>query len=312
MHHGRPFSGETVTLKRWTDLRLEVILPAMSAVALALLPFLPVPVRNFLRKVHGPQLQQWFLGGWTLLVFAFLYIPILLLVIFSFNDSKLNIQWEGFTLKWYAALMGNETILHAFKNSMIVASVVTVLATTLGTVGAWMMYRYRFPFQRAIGLLIFIPMVMPEVLMGVSLLAEFVHLLKLPLGYVTLIIAHTTFCFPFVLVGIQARLQGLDPFLEEAALDLGATPAKAFWLVIVPYLMPAIIAGALMSFTLSLDEYIVSVFTTGAQSQTLPLKVYGMAKVGLNPQLNALSTLFIIGTIFLVLFSEFLTRRKHS
>lgn len=257
-------------------------------------------------------MQQWLLGGWTLAVFAFLYVPILLLVIFSFNDSKLNIQWEGFTLKWYAALFENDSIIHAFKNSIIVASIVTVLATLLGTVGAWMLYRYRFPFQRAIGLLIFIPMVMPEVLMGVSLLAEFVHLLKIPLGYTTLIIAHTTFCFPFVLVGVQARLQGLDPFLEEAALDLGATPAKAFWLVIVPYLMPAIIAGALMSFTLSLDEYIVSVFTTGAQSQTLPLKVYGMAKVGLNPQLNALSTLFIIGTIFIVLLSEFLTRRKTS
>jgi len=284
----------------------------MTAIALALLPFLPVPVRSFFRKVQGPRIQQWLLGGWALLVFAFLYIPILLLIIFSFNDSRLNIRWEGFTLKWYAALLENVTLLHAFKNSLIVASITTVLATVLGTVGAWMLYRYRFPFQRAIGLLIFIPMVIPEVLMGVSLLAEFVHLLKIPLGYTTLIIAHTTFCFPFVLVGIQARLHGLDPFLEEAALDLGATPVQAFWLVIVPYLMPAIIAGALMSFTLSLDEYIVSVFTTGAQSQTLPLKVYGMAKVGLNPQLNALSTIFIIGTVFLVLFSEFLTRRKNS
>jgi spermidine/putrescine transport system permease protein len=267
--------------------------------------------RSILKKYHGAQIQRWFFGGWTLLVFAFLYIPILLLIIFSFNSSRLNIRWEGFSLKWYGALLGNETLLTAFKNSLIVASATTILATTLGTIGAWMLYRYRFPFQRAIGLLIFIPMVMPEVLMGVSLLAEFVHLLKLPLGFATLIIAHTTFCFPFVLVGIQARLQGLDPFLEEAALDLGATPPQAFWLVIVPYLMPSIISGALMSFTLSLDEYIVSVFTTGSQSQTLPLKVYGMAKVGLNPQLNALSTIFVIATIVLVLFSELLNRRKN-
>jgi spermidine/putrescine transport system permease protein len=267
--------------------------------------------RSILKKHHGAQIQRWFFGGWTLLVFAFLYIPILLLIIFSFNSSRLNIRWEGFSLKWYGALLGNETLLTAFKNSLIVASATTILATTLGTIGAWMLYRYRFPFQRAIGLLIFIPMVMPEVLMGVSLLAEFVHLLKLPLGFATLIIAHTTFCFPFVLVGIQARLQGLDPFLEEAALDLGATPPQAFWLVIVPYLMPSIISGALMSFTLSLDEYIVSVFTTGSQSQTLPLKVYGMAKVGLNPQLNALSTIFVIATIVLVLLSELLNRRKN-
>jgi spermidine/putrescine transport system permease protein len=278
----------------------------MSAVA----AMSPPPRRSGLKKYHGAHIQRWLFGAWTALVFAFLYIPILLLIIFSFNSSRLNIRWEGFSLKWYGALLDNNILLTAFKSSLIVASATTVLATLLGTIGAWMLYRYRFPFQRAIGLLIFIPMVMPEVLMGVSLLIEFVQLLKLPLGYVTLIIAHTTFCFPFVLVGIQARLQGLDPFLEEAALDLGATPAKAFRLVIVPYLMPSIIAGALMSFTLSLDEYIVSVFTAGSQSQTLPLKIYGMAKVGLNPQLNALSAIFVIATILLVLFSELLTRRK--
>ena len=264
------------------------------------------------RRYSGARVQRWMFGFWTALVFAFLYIPILLLIIFSFNSSRLNIRWEGFSLRWYAALLENRTLLTAFQNSLIVATATTILATLLGTIGAWMLYRYRFPFQRTIGFLIFIPMVMPEVLMGASLLAEFVHLFKMPLGYMTLIIAHTTFCFPFVLVGIQARLQGLDPFLEEAALDLGATPAQAFRLVIVPYLMPSIVAGALMSFTLSLDEYIVSVFTTGAQSQTLPLKVYGMAKVGLNPQLNALSTIFVIATIALVLLSELLTRRKTS
>jgi spermidine/putrescine transport system permease protein len=203
-------------------------------------------------------------------------------------------------------------LLKALINSLIVASVTTVLATLLGTTGAWMLHRYRFPFQRTNGLLIFIPMVIPEVLMGASLLTEFVHLLNMPLGYTTLIIAHTTFCFPFVLVGVQARLHGLDPALEEAALDLGATPMQAFWKVIVPYLTPAIIAGALMSFTLSLDEYIVSVFTSSGESQTLPLKVYGMVKVGLNPELNALSAIFIAATIILVLCSQFLTRRKSS
>jgi spermidine/putrescine transport system permease protein len=264
------------------------------------------------RKYDGAWIRRWIFGVWTALVFAFLYIPILLLIVFSFNSSRLNIRWEGFSLKWYAALLENKILLTAFQNSLIIATVTTILATALGTIGAWMLYRYRFPFQRTIGFLIFIPMVIPEVLMGASLRAEFVHLLRIPLGYTALIIAHTTFCFPFVLVGVQARLQGLDPFLEEAALDLGATPAKAFRLVIMPYLMPSIVAGALMSFTLSLDEYIVSVFTTGAQSQTLPLKVYGMAKVGLNPQLNALSTIFVIVTIMLVLLSELLTRRKTS
>lgn len=244
------------------------------------------------------------------MVFAFLYIPIALLVVFSFNSSKLNIRWEGFTTKWYEALLANKVLVTAFENSLVVAVITTVLSTILGTVGAWMLHRYRFPFQRALALLIFIPMVMPEVLMGVSLLVLFVQFLKLPLGFATLVISHTTFCFPFVLVGVQARLQGLDPFLEEAAMDLGATPLKAFWKVIVPYLMPAIVAGALMSFTLSLDEYIVSVFTTGAQSQTLPLKVYGMAKVGLNPQLNAISAIFIAATVVVAIISHALARRK--
>ena len=258
---------------------------------------------------QGPAVQRAFFGGWTIGAFAFLYLPIVLLVVYSFNDSRLNLYWAGFTTKWYGLLFGNEVLLRAFQNSLIVAAATTTLAVIIGTSAAWLLYRYRFPAQQTLGLLIFIPMVMPEVLMGVSLLVLFVSL-GVPLGYGTLIIAHTTFCFPFVLVGVQARLQGIDPSLEEAAMDLGATPLKAFWLVIVPYLMPAIVAGALMSFTLSFDEYIVTIFTSGADSQTLPLKVYGMVLVGLNPQLNALSTLFIAATALLVIASQIFTRRK--
>ncbi|MBE2181728.1 MAG: ABC transporter permease subunit [Chthoniobacterales bacterium] len=258
---------------------------------------------------QGPAIQRAFFGGWTIAIFAFLYIPILLLVIFSFNESKLSLYWGGFTTKWYAQLFGNQVLLDAFKNSLIVGSAATVLSVFIGTTAAWLLYRYRFPAQQTLGLLIFIPMVMPEVLMGTSLLVLFVSA-GIPLGYTTLIIAHTTFCFPFVLVGVQARLQGLDPALEEAALDLGATPMQAFRLVIIPYLMPAIVAGALMAFTLSFDEYIVTVFTSGAESQTLPLKVYGMVKRGGSPELNALSALFIGATILLVLGSQFFTRRK--
>jgi spermidine/putrescine transport system permease protein len=269
----------------------------------------PVPSARRWWLPQGPAVQRAFFGTWTVGVFVFLYIPILLLVVYSFNDSKLNLTWVGFTTKWYGALFQNEVLLRAFKNSLIVAGATTALSVFLGTTAAWLLYRYRFPAQQLIGLLIFIPMVMPEVLMGTSLLVLFVTL-GIPLGYGTLIAAHTTFCFPFVLVGVQARLQGLDPSLEEAAQDLGATPLKAFWLVIVPYLMPAIVAGALMAFTLSFDEYIVTVFTSGAESQTLPLKVYGMVRVGLNPQLNALSTLFIGITALLVIGSQIFTRKK--
>ncbi|MGA0849047.1 MAG: ABC transporter permease [Chthoniobacterales bacterium] len=271
----------------------------------------PVPPARRWWLPQGPAVQRAFFGGWTIAVFAFLYVPILLLVVYSFNDSKLNLHWVGFTTKWYGLLFQNEVLIRAFKNSLIVAGATTALSVFIGTSAAWLLYRYRFPAQQLIGLLIFIPMVMPEVLMGVSLLVLFVSL-GIPLGYGTLIIAHTTFCFPFVLVGVQARLQGLDPALEEAAQDLGAPPLKAFWLVIVPYLMPAIVAGALMAFTLSFDEYIVTIFTSGAESQTLPLKVYGMVRVGLNPQLNALSALFIGITALLVIGSQLFTRKKTT
>jgi spermidine/putrescine transport system permease protein len=266
---------------------------------------------GMLCQLAGLRLQGLALGAWTAVVLVFLYVPIALLVVFSFNSSRLNIQWEGFSTQWYVALFSNKVLLGAFQNSLIVASTTTVLSTVLGTLGAWMLHRYRFPFQRALSLMIFVPMVMPEVLMGVSLLVLFVQVLNIPLGFTTMVIAHTTFCFPFVLVGVQARLQGLDPSLEEAAMDLGATPFQAFWKVILPFLMPAIVAGGLMSFTLSLDEYIVSVFTSGAQSQTLPLKIYGMAKVGLNPQLNALSAIFIAATFAFAICGYFLGKKKN-
>lgn len=278
----------------------------MSEAVTAVTP--PPPVKPW-RLPGGPKLQNWLFGGWTVGVFIFLYVPIVLLIIFSFNESRLNVQWEGFSLKWYGVLFQNERVLIAFKNSLIVAGATTVLATFIGTVGAWMLHRYRYPGKNFMDLLVLVPMVMPEVLMGVSLLLLFV-MCNLGLGYVTLIIAHTTFCFPFVLVGVQARLQGIDPFLEEAALDLGATPIQAFWKVIVPYLMPAIISGALMSFTLSFDEYIVTIFTTSAQAPTLPITVYGMVKKGLDPSLNALSTLFIFATIVLVIFTQTLKKLK--
>ena len=251
----------------------------------------------------GPALVRWLGGGWTALVFAFLYLPIVLLVVFSFNQTKSGFHWEGFTLKWYHELFHNQVLLQAFGNSLLIGLASTALATVLGTLGAWMLYRYRFSIHRTLEAFIFVPMIMPEILMGVSLLVLFV-ILNFHLGYLTVMIAHVTFTFPFVLVGMQARLQGMDPSLEEAAMDLGATPWQAFCRVILPYLMPAIASGALLAFSLSLDDYIVTVFVTGAESQTLPLKVYGMVRVGLNPQLNALSALGIVLTMILVFASE--------
>ena len=258
---------------------------------------------KFFRLPEGPKLVRWFCGSWTTLVFAFLYLPIFLLVLFSFNQSKSGFVWEGFTLEWYDALFHNRVLLQAFGNSLLIGTISTAFATFLGTLGAWLLYRYNFPAHRLMETFIFVPMIMPEILMGVSLLVLFV-LFSLPLGYFSVIIAHVTFTFPFVLIGMQARLEGMDPSLEEAALDLGATPSQAFFKVILPYLVPAIASGALLAFSLSLDDYIVTVFVTGAESQTLPLKVYGMVRVGLNPQLNALSALGIVLTMALVFVSE--------
>lgn len=242
-------------------------------------------------------------------MFVFLYAPILVLVAYSFNTSRLNIVWEGFTLRWYADVWANAPLMRAAKNSLIVASVTTVLSVVLGTLGAWVLHRYRFRARGALQMLVSIPVMMPEIIMGVSLLVLFATV-AMPLGFTTVIIAHVTFCFPFVLLAVQARLAGLDPALEEAALDLGASPWRAFWLVIVPALRPAIVSGALMAFTLSLDEVIVTYFTASPASATLPLRIYGMAKVGLNPMLNALSALFIVVTVAVVLFSERLKKLR--
>jgi spermidine/putrescine transport system permease protein len=266
-------------------------------------PLLP----SFWDRWSGLRLLDAGLGIWTGLVFLFLYLPILVLVVYSFNDSRLNVVWEGFTLDWYGRLWDNTRIARALKNSLVVAGFTTVLSVVLGTVGAWLLHRYRYRFGSTLQTLIAVPMIMPEIVMGISLLILFTTA-GLKLGFFTVIVAHTTFCFPFVLIAVQARLQGMDPALEEAALDLGATPVRAFFLVVVPYLRPAILSGALMAFTLSLDELIVTFFTASAQVATLPLLVFGMAKVGLNPMLNALSALFIVATVAFVLFSEHLRR----
>lgn len=258
-------------------------------------------------KFTGLKAMEWFLRSWTVLVFVFLYAPIAVLVAYAFNASRLNIVWTGFTLRWFEQLFSNAPLMRAASNSLIIAVATTILSVVLGTLGAWMLHRYRYRGAKSIQTLFTIPMVVPEVLMGISLLVLF-STAGIALGFTTVVIAHVTFCFPFVLVAVQARLHDLDPSLEEAALDLGATPLQAFWLVILPSLRPAIIAGGLMSFTLSLDELIVTFFTTSAASATLPVRVFGMAKVGLNPMLNALSALFVLVTVAVVVFSHYLRR----
>jgi spermidine/putrescine transport system permease protein len=202
----------------------------------------------------------------------------------------------------------------ALQNSLIIAAIATVAATILGTAAAWLLHRYRFPAAPLLAALVGIPIVIPDVVMGVSLLALFV-VARWQLGFSTVIIAHITFCFPFVMVALQARLAGLDPALEEAAMDLGATPFQAFVRVIVPYLLPAIISGALLAFALSIDEYIVTSFIASPDSTTLPMRIFGRARHGVDPALNAVSTIVIAATVVLVLAAEYarsLSRRARQ
>jgi spermidine/putrescine transport system permease protein len=282
------------------------------------------------RIPRGLRALNLFLGSWTFAVFVFLYVPIALLIVYSFNTSRLNVQWEGFTTDWYRSLWDDAVLIGSLKNSLIIAGVTTAISVVLGTLGAWLLHKYRFPLRRVLNTLVFIPMVIPEIIMGISLLILFTMVtawmeqwqaapgapawfsnLEFGLGFTTVIISHVTFCFPFVLVAVQARLADVDPALEEAAMDLGATPARAFWHVMVPYMLPAIISGALMAFTLSMDELIVTYFTCGSESQTLPLKVFGRVKKGLDPSLNAISTVFILGTAVLVVLAEWVKRRRR-
>ncbi len=250
------------------------------------------------------------LGAWTIAVMVFLYLPIVLLFVYSFNSSSQAIRWQSFTVAWYGRLWHDHELVDGLINSLIIAAFTTGISLMLGTAAAWLLYRYQFPGRRLIDALLLIPLIIPEVVMGVSLLALFV-VMRWDVGFATTIVAHVTFCFPFVMVGVRARLEGLDPSLEEAAMDLGATPLVAFTRVIVPYLRPAIISGGLLAFALSMDELIVTSFTASPESYTLPIRIYGRARLGLDPSLNAISALLIAFTTLLVLAAERL-RRLHT
>src|SRR2546426_894880 len=226
----------------------------------------------------------------------FLYLPIAILVVFSFNASKLSARWQGFSLEWYAKLFTDQALLAATVNSLIVATVSTVLAGVLGVLTAVALERQPFRWQGAFEGLLLMPIVIPEIMMGVAMLLFFV-MIKLPLSLLTMIIAHTIFNFPVVALIVRARLRKLDPRLEEAARDLGATPWVAFKRVTLPLLMPGIVGALLMAFTLSLDDFIISFFTAGVGSTTPPVKRYGMLESGGAAGGEGLSASFWLGSV---------------
>ncbi len=234
----------------------------------------------------------------ALLVYLFLYLPLAVVVVYSFNDSRLNAEWVGFTWRWYQVLLADEEMLQAAFNSVLIALGASLVATVLGTMAGLAMHRYRL---RVLPILVITPVAMPEILLGVSLLLFFIQVLHLTLGLVSVLIAHITFCVGFVAIVVRARLAGMDESVFEAARDLGATPWQVFRRVTLPLILPAVIAGALMSFTLSIDDFVITFFTAGVGVSTLPLQIYSMIKIAVTPEVNAVSTLLMLLTLAMIL-----------
>ena len=232
----------------------------------------------------------------ALVAYAFLYVPLIIVVVYSFNNSRLNAEWVGFTLDWYRKLFANEEMLAAAGNSLLIGLTASAVSTVLGTMAGVAMYRYK---TRLLPILVLTPIAIPEILMGVSLLIFFV-LINFTLGLVSVALAHIAFCIGFVAIVVRARLAGMDESLTEAARDCGATPWNAFRYVTLPLIMPGVIAGALMAFTLSIDDFVITFFTAGAGTVTLPLAIYSMIKIAVTPEVNAVSTLLMLLTLVLI------------
>jgi spermidine/putrescine transport system permease protein len=247
---------------------------------------------------------------YSVLVYGFIYAPILILIVFSFNTQKLNIRWEGFTFHWYEVLFKDGQVLLATKNTVIIAIISTVVATIIGTMAALAMQRYRFPFYNTSETLMYIPIVIPEVVMGISLLVFFV-MIKFTLGITTIILSHIAFNVPFVTLVVRARLHGYDRAIDEASMDLGANEITTFRRVTLPTIMPGVLSGAMLALTLSLDDYVITYFTAGPGSTTLPLRVYSMVRFIVTPEINALSTIWV-AIIFIILVIGQIAQSKRA
>jgi spermidine/putrescine transport system permease protein len=229
------------------------------------------------------------------LVYIFLYLPIFLLIAYSFNDSRIGITWVGFTMKWYKILFADTQLIDAARNSVIIALIASTVSVILGTFAGVALHKYKVPY---LSTLVMIPVAAPELLVGVSLLLFFL-LINFTLGMVSIILAHTAFCLSFVTIAVKTRMHGMDDSLMDAARDLGASPSRAFISVLIPTILPGVIAGWLMAFTLSLDDFVITFFTAGVGSSTLPLAIYSMIKMGVTPEVNAASTIIIVFTLVL-------------
>ena len=260
----------------------------------------------FTRKPIAPldYNKRLWMRSWIGGVTFFLYAPLMVLFVFSFNDSKANVVWRGFTFKYYGKVFKNESLMEALGNSLTIAFLATIVSLVLGALAAVMLWRFRFPLKAGVEGTMSLPIVVPEICMGVAMLIFFASIgwptdLPWPLSLSAITIAHITFCFPFVTMVVRARLSSFNREEEEAAKDLGATEWQAFRDVLIPHMKPGLIAGALLAFTLSLDDFVITFFTSGPNTTTFPVKVYSMVRFSVTPEVNAVSSLLILLTIIL-------------
>lgn len=263
--------------------------------------------KRSLRSASGPleYLRRWPLQAWLVMVGIFLYAPLLTLMAFSFNDSKRNIVWKGFTFKYYEKVLQNDSLIAAFGNSLTIAAISTLISVILGAMAALVLWRFKFKGKTVLDGAMALPIVVPEICMGVAMLVFFAKVMPWPTGLPwplnlgAIIIAHVSFSFPFVAVVVRARLASFNRELEEAAKDLGAGEFMTIRDVLIPHMQPSLIAGALLAFTLSLDDFVITFFTSGPDTVTFPVKVYSMVRFSVTPEVNAASTILIVFTVIL-------------
>lgn len=241
------------------------------------------------------KFSRFYLG----LLFFLMYLPIGVVILFSFNESKLPVAFTGFSLQWYDKLFHNSAMMEALGNSLILGVVSCLLSAVIGTMGAVGLSRIHWKTKGALEYISILPLMIPEIILGMVLMAFF-YMLGLPFGMLTLLLGHTIFCVPYILMEVKARLVGMDPALEEAARDLGASQLRAFWDITLPLIMPAVLSGSLLAFAMSMDDVVISIFVNGPRISTLPIKVYTQLKTGVTPEINALCTLMLGATILVI------------
>ena len=245
------------------------------------------------------------------ILFFLMYLPIGVVVVFSFNEARLPVRFTGFSLKWYQELFQDRDLIQALKNSLILAVSSCGVSAVIGTLGTVGLSRIHWKTKGVMEYISILPLMIPEIILGMVLMAFF-YMLNLPFGMLTLLIGHTVFCIPYILMEVKARLVGLDPSLEEAARDLGATSMRAFLDVTLPLIMPAVASGSLLAFAMSMDDVVISIFINGPRLSTLPIKVYTQIKTGVTPEINALCTIMLAFTVVILLVYSLIKKLKRK